>query len=589
MRHFFKSCFKYLLPSRGVRHDRDVMRGMGLAVIVGIIAGLGAVLFRNLIGWIETAGFGHGKTAFSALGDYYIVVIPALGGLLVGPLVYFFAREAKGHGVPEVMIAMVKNGGRIRPRVALVKILASAISIGTGGSVGREGPIVQIGATFGSTIGQRLHLPENWIRTLVACGAAGGISATFNAPIAGVFFALEVILGSFSTRYFSVVVVSSVVAAVMSHSFFPDVANLAVPEYGLENAMEIPLYGVLGLLAGIVGVAFIIVLYFFEDAFDRLKFPEWGKPVLGGLIIGAMGLYSTDLFGVGYPALERAARGEILFQGALILLGLKILATSVTIGSGGSGGVFAPSLFLGGMLGAAFGSLVNLWFPDIAGPVGAYAIVGMAAVFSATARAPITAVVILFELTRDYRIILPLMLCVVVSTIVSQVLYKESIYTKKMRRKGVEPPGEETFDALETILVSEVMTTNFKGVRLSLPIDRLDEEFKAAGQRGMLVVDDQGELEGIVTVTDVENAMRDGKEDATAGEIATRSLVTAHPDQSLRSALLQIGAGNVGRIPVVTRENPRRIAGVLRRHDIITAYTLVHQRDQKTGRQESSR
>ncbi|MDF1753288.1 MAG: chloride channel protein [Verrucomicrobiales bacterium] len=565
-----------LLPLNSAWHDKDVARGMVIAIGVGVIAGLGAVVFRHLIGLIETSAFGHGKNILSFLGDYYIVLIPALGGLIVGPLIYFFAPEAKGHGVPEVMIAVAKNGGRIRPRVAFVKILASAITIGTGGSVGREGPIVQIGATLGSTIGQRLGLPAQWIRTLVACGAAGGISATFNAPIAGVFFALEVILGNFTTRYFSVVVISSVVAAVVSHAFLPDVANLIVPEYALESALEIPLYGILGGLAGVLGVIFIIVLYAFEDGFDKIKIPEWVKPVVGGLIIGLLGLYSTDLFGVGYRALESAANGEMLLKTALVLLGLKILATSVTIGSGGSGGVFAPSLFLGAMLGAAFGSTVNALFPSVAGPVGAYAVVGMAAVFSATARAPITAVVILFELTRDYKIILPLMLCVVISTIVSQLIYKESIYTKKMRRKGVEPPGEEMFDALDTVKVSEAMTKDFGSVSRHLPIQDLNQIFTKSGQRGLLVTDDDsGELVGIVTVSDLENSMRENHEIDSVEKITTNDIVTAFPDQTVREALVQFGAGDVGRIPVVSRSNPREIVGVLRRSDIISSYSRV--------------
>ncbi len=515
---------------------------------------------------------------FSFLGKYYIILIPALGGLIVGPLIYFFAREAKGHGVPEVMIAVAKNGGRIRPRVALVKILASAITIGTGGSVGREGPIVQIGATFGSTIGQRLKLPDNWICTLVACGAAGGISATFNAPIAGVFFALEVILGSFGGRYFSMVVVSSVVSAVVSHAFFPDIANLAVPEYGLENPMAIPLFGVLGICTGIVGVCFILVLYWFEDTWDKIRLPEWFKPVVGGLIVGMLGLYSTDLFGVGYEALERAAHGEMLVAAALTLLVLKILATSITIGSGGSGGVFAPSLFLGGMTGAAFGGIANHFFPEVAGPVGAYAIVGMASTFSSTARAPVTAVVILFELTRNYDIILPLMTCVVVSMIVSQMIYKESIYSKKMRRKGVEPPSEKSFDALESVLVRDVMTKGFKGVPGNTSLTGLEDVFKSTGQRGLLVFDEEGGLEGMVTVTDVESAFLEGKADMTAADIATRHLVTAYADQSVREALLQIGGTEVGRIPFVSRENPREVEGVLRRHDIIAAYDRAYKK-----------
>jgi len=563
----------FLLPRNSPRHDSDITRGLFIAMVVGVVAGFGAVLFRNLIHWIEDLAFDGGAEVFSFLGEYYIVIIPALGGLLVGPLVYFCAREAKGHGVPEVMIAVAKNGGRIRARVAAVKTLASAITIGTGGSVGREGPIVQIGATVGSTIGQRLRLPEDWIKTLVACGAAGGISATFNAPIAGVFFALEVILGSFSTRNFSVVVVSSVVAAAVSHAFFPNEANLVVPEYKLESALELPFYGVLGILAAFTGIAFVIVLYFFEDAFDRLRFPEYLKPVLGGLCVGALGLYSTDLFGVGYGALEKASNGEMMVATALVLLGLKILATSITVGSGGSGGVFAPSLFLGAVLGIAFGGIAQRFFPEIIGPVGAYAIVGMAAVFSSTSRAPITAVVILFELTRDYSIILPLMLCVVVSTVVSQLLLKDGIYTRKMRRKGVEIPGEERFDALEQVRVGDVMTKDFKSVPVDYPLDRLESRFKEAGQRGLLVVAEDGGLEGVVTVTDLESALREGSDEAArVGDIATRSVLTTYPDESLRHTLLQIGADQVGRIPVVERDDERKVAGVLRRHDIIGAY-----------------
>jgi len=561
-----------ILPSASPLHDPDVSRGMLIAVFVGIIAGLGAVVFRKLIDLFHSIGFEGGESLLSGMGAYYIVLIPAAGGLIVGPLIYFFAREAKGHGVPEVMIAVAKNGGVIRARVALVKILASAITIGTGGSVGREGPIVQIGATFGSVVSQRLKLPKEWSRTLVACGAAGGISATFNAPIAGVFFALEVILGSFTTRYFSVVVVSSVVAAIVSHAFFPDIANLEVAQYGLNSPFEIPLYAVLGVFAALVGIGFIIVLYFFEDAFDRFKFPEWLKPALGGLGVGLFGLYSIDLMGVGYGALERAANGDILLGTAIIFLLLKALATSITIGSGGSGGVFAPSLFIGAMLGAAFGAIANQLFPGIAGPVGAYVLVGMASVFASTARAPITAVVILFELTRDYSIILPLMLAVVISTVVSQALYKESIYTKKMRRKGVEPPSDQPNDALEFVLVEEYMTRDFQSVSSSATEDALAIRFKESGQRGLVLLDEEGKLDGMVTVTDLERALRDGKEDFCAGEIGAHRLITAFPDQSLSEALLQLGAEDVGRIPVVSRNDEKRLVGVLRRNDIIRAY-----------------
>ena len=552
----------------------DLHRGFLWATLVGIIAGFGAVVFRTLIGWFGRLFFDRGEQLLSFLGHYAVILIPAAGGLLVGPLVYFFAREAKGHGVPEVMLAVAKEGGRIRARVALVKILASALSIGSGGSVGREGPIVQIGATFGSVLAQKLRLSQEWIRTLVACGAAGGISATFNAPIAGVFFALEVILARFSTRYFSVVVVSSVVAAVTSHAFFPDVANLKVPPYGLDSAWQLPFFAVLGILSALAGVVFIVVLYRTEDLFDKVRFPEYFKPVLGGLIIGSLALFSRDLLGVGYGALERAAKGDVLLIAALTLAGLKVLATSITIGSGGSGGVFAPSLFIGSMLGAAFGHFAHDLFPDIAGPPGAYALVGMAAVFSASARAPISAVVILFELTRDYDIVLPLMLGVVISTLIAQALHPESIYTLKMIRKGVVPPQSEV-DAMQQVLVGDVMTKSFPTVPESSPISELNHQFETHGRRGFPVLNDAGELVGLVTVADVERAMIAGQKNATVGDIATRSLVTAHPDQTLRELLLKLGALEVGRIPVVDRQNARCLLGVLRRHDIIRAYTQL--------------
>lgn len=242
--------------------------GMILAAVVGIVAGLGAVAFRRLISVFQSLFFDGGEQLFGALGRYYVILIPAIGGLLVGLIVYFFAREAKGHGVPEVMAAVAAWGGRIRPRVSVVKTLASSICIGSGGSVGREGPIVQIGSSLGSAIGQRLRLPDEWLRTLVACGAAGGISATFNAPIAGVFFALEVILGRFITRSFGFVVISSVVADVVAHAFLGDTQSFLVPAYEMVSAWEIPIYIVLGIAAGSISLAFIYFLYKSDDIFN---------------------------------------------------------------------------------------------------------------------------------------------------------------------------------------------------------------------------------------------------------------------------------------------------------------------------------
>ena len=287
----------WLQGLRGWVTASETTIGIVLGTLVGIAAGLGAVAFRWLISSFQSLFFDGGEQVFGALGRYYVVLLPIIGGLVVGLLVHFLAREAKGHGVPEVMAAVVARGGRIRPRIAVVKALASSVCIGSGGSVGREGPIVQIGSAIGSAVGQWLRLPDDWLRTLVACGAAGGISATFNAPIAGVFFALEVILGRFISRSFAFVVISSVVAAVVAHAFLGDTQSFLVPAYELLSAWEIPLYVGLGIAAGGIALAFIYVLYRSEGVFDAWRFPPFLKPAVGGIFVGAIGLYSLDLFG----------------------------------------------------------------------------------------------------------------------------------------------------------------------------------------------------------------------------------------------------------------------------------------------------
>lgn len=550
----------------------EVTKGMILATLVGVAAGLGAVAFRWLISSFHSLFIDGGEQAFGALGRYYIIIIPAIGGLLVGLIIYFFAREAKGHGVPEVMAAVASKGGRIRPRVSVVKTFASSICIGSGGSVGREGPIVQIGSAIGSAAGQWLRLPEDWVRTLVACGAAGGISATFNAPIAGVFFALEVILGRFISRSFGYVVVSSVVADVLAHAFLGDEQSFLVPGYALKSAWELPWYIVLGIAAGAVAVIFMKVLYRSEDLFDAWRFPPYLKPVAGGIIVGLIGLYSLDLLGVGYGGVEKALAGEMALATLGIMCVLKVVATSVTIGSGGSGGVFAPSLFLGAMLGGAFGEVANRLFPTIAAPSGAYAVAGMAAVFAGAARAPITAIIILFEMTRNYDIILPLMLAVVIATIVAKGLNKDTIYTAKVRRSGVDLRRHEDVDLMRSITVGEAMTRKFPTVAPTMPVGELVAKLSKSRHHGFPVIDEDGRLFGVVTLADIEKGMTGEEDDLTVADIATKAPLVAYPNQSLYDALVKIGAKDVGRIPVVDRDDNTKLLGVLRRHDIIRAY-----------------
>ena len=433
---------------------------MMLAVIVGLAAGLGSAGFAALIDGIDWFFFDLiYEDALGDLGAWRLILIPALGALLVGPITQIFAPEARGHGVPEVMLAVETRGGRIRPRVAIAKSFASALSIGSGGSVGKEGPIVQIGSAFGSTLGQVLRLSDDTVRLLVASGAAGGVAGTFNAPIAGVFFALEVILRRFTTRNFSVVVLSAVVATVVAATFQGDEPAIPVPDYQLESAFEIPLYALLGVVSAIAAVAFIKLLYWSEDRFEELPFPPLVlMPVVGGLAVGALGLIDRGVLGLGEGTMDEALNEQTAARAMALLFVLKVAATSITIGSGGSGGVFRPSLFMGAMLGGAFGSIVHGVAPDVTATSGAYATVGMAAMFAGSARAPITAVLILFELTRDYGIMLPLMTAVAASTVVSQLLSPGTIYTIKLQRRGVHIDEEqEPLNIMQQLRVADAM------------------------------------------------------------------------------------------------------------------------------------
>lgn len=553
--------------------NSEVALGTTISIIVGVLAGLSSVFFRWLIENINYFLFVTGGEILSFLSEYYVIIIPIIGGLIVGPLIFFTgAKETRGYGVPEVMEAVANAGGRIRGRVATVKTLVSSITIGSGGSVGLVGPIVQIGSTIGSILGQRTHISQDWIKSLVACGAAGGISATFNAPIAGVFFAHEVILGRTYTRHFGFVVMSSIIASIIAHAFIGDLQIFSIPTYRLVSNLELGLYSLLGIACAIVGVIFIRAVYKTEDIFNAFKIPEYYKPAIGGIAIGVIGLFNPYLFGVGFDGAEQALTGNIglITLGALLLL--KIVATSITLGSGGSGGIFAPSLFLGAMFGGAFGDIANRFLPGIIAPSGAYALVGMAAVFSATVRAPITAIIVIFEMTRDYAIILPLMLAVVISTVIAYRLNPASIYTEKLTRRGVTILPREDIDLLEKVSVHEVMTRDFPTVSPKMTLKEVVNSFVKSKHHGFPVVDRTGKLTGMITLADVEAKMGSTDKTLTVADIATTNLITAYPDETLHDVVHRLGTSEVGRIPVIDRKNPSRLIGVLRRYDIVKAY-----------------
>jgi len=420
-------------------------------LLVGAGSGLGAVAFRYLVSFFTWLATGHsqfgqqgrvGSSHLPWLGLAFFVLIPAIGGLVYGPLIYRFAREARGHGVPEVMIAVAEGGGRIRPQVSVVKALASALCIGTGGSVGREGPIVQIGSAMASSLGQWIGMPESRLRIMVACGAAGGISATFNAPLTGVFFGVEIILREFSVDALFTVMLSAMIADITARPFLGSRPFLSGIPAGvtLHQPGDYLLVAVLAVLAALMGLAFKAILYKTEDLCDRVWAgrPEWARPAVGGLVLGLLLLAIPQLYGVGYPVMFQTAAGDYALWFVLLLAFGKIVATSLSIGIGGSGGVFAPSLFIGVTSGMAFGDVAHHLFGASAGQPVLYAVVAMGAVFTSAARAPLTALASVVEMTGDFSLTLPVMLAVAIASAVSRALSYGTIYTTKLLRRGTD-------------------------------------------------------------------------------------------------------------------------------------------------------
>lgn len=557
-----------------------------VAIVIGVATGLGAVAFIRLLQLFTHLFFASGRLVFVSLGRHYVILLPAIGGLIVGPLIFLFAKEAKGHGVPEVMTALIARGGRIRNRVSVVKIIASAITIGSGGSAGREGPMIQIGSSIGSSVAQFLRMPTDRVRTLVTCGAAGGVAATFNAPIAGAMFALEVLMGQL-TGEFGLVVLSSVAAAVVSRTMLGNFPSFSIPPYDLISEKELVFYLLLGILSGLAGLAFVRTLYAFEDLSARWRFPEYLQPSVGGLMVGTIGLFLPQIFGTGLPAMESLLSLQIPFAIILVLIPAKILATSLTLGSGGSGGVFAPSLFIGGMLGGAFGYIVHHFFPSFTAFYGAYALVGMSATFGAAAQAPITSIIILFEMTNDYRIILPLMTATIVAVLVYRAFDVESIYTLKLRRRGIDYDALRSGDLMAEIMVRDALTHRVVSIQQDATIRELLRLIAETGNEWIPVLDGREELAGVVTYRDVAKAVDEGRLEDRVVDYATRDLVIALSDDSLREVLIRLNQGDLGHLPVVDPSNPKQLLGAISRRDVIKAYNRALTRRRASPRTKS--
>ncbi|RMH23516.1 MAG: CBS domain-containing protein [Planctomycetota bacterium] len=590
----------------GLRQDWYlVVLGAG----IGTITAVGSVGFMALLRLLEhEADALHAGEAWTV---WLLPVLPMAGALIAGLLIHLYASEARGHGVPEVMNALYRTGGVIRARVAVVKALASAATIGSGGSAGAEGPIVQIGSAIGSGSAQLLRVSREQTGTLLGCGAAAGIASVFNAPIAGVFFVLEILLRDFSLRTFTPIVVASVFSTAVTQAILG--RNDALFAHDLQQYLftlpELPSYLVMGLICGAVAVGFTRVLYFSEDVFERVRLHPVAKPVLGAGLLGAVGIVFLLLapggarhdvppfFGNGYTAITQlldpgaypaaSPRPEVdlvepglgetvplsmALVGALVIF--KALATCLTLGSGGSGGVFAPSLFLGAATGAAFGlALEAVGLIPAEGSPAAYALVGMAAVVAGTTHAPLTAILIVFEITRDVYVLLPIMLAAVMATLTAQVLLRDSIYTLKLRRRGLLIGTAADMTILRRITADQVPIVPHVAVHPEDPIAKvtdLADRYKVAD---FVVIDHDGDYLGMLTAEALRAALlqQDAIPLLLVEELMRTDLPTVSPDETLDRVLDKFSRFDVTSLAMV-REGQGAVLGLLTRARLMSRY-----------------
>jgi len=550
-----------------------------LGIVAGIAGGLGAVVFRHIISMNRQLFFRIilPQLRLDILGyNLGVALLPALGGLIVGPLTLKFAPETKGHGVPEVMEAVALRGGLIRKRVALLKVCVSSITIGSGGSAGREGPIAQIGAAIGSLIGQLLELPPRSMRLLVVCGLSAGIAGTFNAPLGGALFGMEVLLRGIGPYNAIPVLLSSVIGAAVAASFLGQKPSFTTPPVTYWSPYELPLYVLLGAIFGLLAVAWVKLFYAVEDAFERLRIHPYLKPAVGGLAAGILALpfLGYGIMGVGYEGIDRALSGALPLHLLLPLGFFKMLATAFTLGSGGSGGVFAPSLYIGCMFGTALGLAYRQLFPNLVEHPFTYSLAGMAALFAGAAQAPLNVIIMIPEMSGDYALIPPLMASSAASFIVSRLILKgSSIYTLKLERRGVSLRMGRYFN-LDLLRVSDVMTRSVITVSPDTPLTVLEILFREQGYAGYPVIED-GRLVGIVTLKDLARVPPEARHKLRVRDVASTRLVVAYPDETLYEALHKMVEHNVSRLPVVERGEPQKLIGIISRTDILRALRRV--------------
>ncbi|MCI0184532.1 Voltage-gated ClC-type chloride channel ClcB [Acidibacillus sp. S0AB] len=538
-----------------------------LAILIGVIGGLGAILFRGMIhlfaSWFSMIPVTHSPLR---------ALIPALGLLLVGLITHFFAKEVKGHGVPQLLESLALRGGKIRPRVAFFGIIAPAITLGAGGSVGREGPIALIGGAFGSILGQRLRLSDKYISLLLASGAAAGIAATFNAPIAGGFFGLEIILGSYAMGAIMPVFLAAVTGSTVFDAIMGNHPVLQTTPYPVIHPIALLFMIILGLLAGTLGIAYSKGLTFSEDLLERWRVPFWVKNITGGALVGVLGLLAPEVLGVGYPSIHLALGGQLAIGTILLLFVLKYVATLTTVGSGGSGGVFAPSLFLGAMLGALYGDVLRFMVPGLIPHPEIYAIAGMGAIFAAAAQAPFVSITILLEVTGDYQLTPVVMAACVTAFVVHGLLTRDSMYTVKLSRLGINILRGNEVRPTERISVQQAMeplAAHFSSD------DTLVEAYHGVNlsrDHVAVITDHRQQLQGIMTLETLRSYAESMPLTTPLSMLDFSVLPVIVQSATLEEAMRLFSLHDVTLLPVVD-DRTNEVVGTLTQRDVVRAYS----------------
>lgn len=567
------------LAGRG-RRLLSPLRLFLLVLLVGILVGAAADGFRWLLPHTNQLFFGTFHASAQGLSSRayrlhhpYILVLPALGGLLVGLFLAYVAPAARGHGVAEVLAAMETRGSRIPVQVGAYTALASSVTIGSGGSAGPEGPAIQIGAALASGVGQWLRLAPSELRTILACGGAAGLAALYNAPLAGTLFAVEVLLEEISPQRFALVALAAVAGNVVA-------SNLIVNEPLVRLAatpppwQSIPLDLGLGLLAGPLGVAFLVLVHRIAEFMGKTPILPWMRPALGGLAVGCIGLFFPRVLGTGDQTIQAAILTRLPLALLIALPLLKLLATALTLGSGGSGGVFTPSLFMGTALGAAYGTVLHALSPALGAP-STYALVGMGTVVASAVNAPLTAIVIVVELTGSPSLVPGSVVAVAASVLVARYLFPESIYTLPLVLRGIQRPPIAP-NPLAAVTVGQVLRKSWPTVKPETPVEEILQTSQGSTWTVLPVVDDDGCLDGVIQIADLAQtagAHTDGEKlKGAAAALAKPPLASAYPDETLHDVLRRPGAAEPQAIPVLARRDQRYL-GVLERSTMLRLYS----------------